>query len=199
MEQHSLPYHPSNQRPRSYAFLKLVAAWTVAILIAISIQAFAFQSYQVFGQSMEPTLHDGDYLIISKFGPTWSQISGGNYVPTRGDVVVIEPSGNPRLIKRVIGLPGERVVVRDGTLKVYNQQHPDGFNPYNNWNDIPDREVAGNIQTEIPEGQIFVVGDNVENGGSSDSRNHLGTVPTDAIIGSLSVRLWPPDSIQASF
>lgn len=183
-------------RPRKYAFLKLVGAWGIAIIVAIGIQAFAFQSYKVFGQSMEPTLQDGDYLIISKFGPTWSHVSRSDYVPERGEIIVIEPHDNPRLIKRVVGLPGERVVIRDGELRIFNGEHPEGFNPYQEF-DVSSDNIAGNTTVEIPDNHIFLVGDNLTSGGSSDSRNQLGTVSTDDVVGSLTLRLWPPDNLDS--
>lgn len=194
MEQNSPIYQPDN-KPRNYAFLKLVLAWVVAIGIAVGLQSFVFQSYQVFGQSMQPTLDDGDYLIISKVGPTWSSITNSEYIPERGDIVVVDPEGSPRLIKRVIGLPGERVEVQSGNLTIINDQHPEGFQPYDDI-DISASDVSGSINTDIPEGQLFVVGDNRDSGGSSDSRNQLGTIPTDNVIGSLVLRLWPVDGMQ---
>ena len=194
MEQQPPIYQP-NEKPRNYAFLKLVLAWVVAIGIAVMLQSFVFQSYQVFGQSMQPTLDDGDYLIISKLGPTWSSITNNEYIPERGEIVVVDPEDSPRLIKRVIGLPGERVEVKDGNLTIINDQHPNGFQPYDDIN-MSDSEISGSINTDIPEGQLFVVGDNTGSGGSSDSRNQLGTVPTDNVIGSLVLRLWPIEGVQ---
>lgn len=187
------PYQPKKQRDSS--FLKFVLAWALAIGLAIGLQSFVFHSYQVYGQSMTPTLQDGDYLIISKVGPTWHQLLGAPYVPERGDIVVLDPSNSPRLIKRVIGLPGERVVVESGTLTVHNQQHPEGFDPYTGL-DTPPTQVSGNITTDIPDDHIFVVGDNRTGSGSSDSRNQLGTIPVDDVQGSLILRLWPADSVE---
>lgn len=199
MDQQIPQYHhtpgQSVRPPRRFAFLKLALAWAAAIGIAITLQAFVFQSYQVFGQSMEPTLDDGDYLIISKLGPTFSSLRGDSYAPERGEIVVVEPSDGPRLIKRVIGLPGEEVQVRGGSLVVYNDAHTQGFEPYNDI-DLPESDVAGNIETDIPDNHIFVVGDNRDSGGSSDSRNQLGTIPTDNVVGSLVLRLWPLDEAQ---
>lgn len=191
------PY--SNQfkttKHHNYAFLKLVLAWIVAILVALGLQAFVFQSYQVYGHSMEPTLQDGDYLIISKLGPTLSNFNREDYVPERGDIVVLEPSTGPRLIKRIIGLPQERVVIQNDNITVYNDDNPDGFDPYNKMGLKP-VDVSGNITVDIPQDQIFVVGDNRSGNGSSDSRNQLGTVPTDDVLGSLVFRLWPIDGFD---
>ncbi len=192
MDKNTLPYQSKH---RDLSFLKLVLAWTIAIAVAIGLQSFVFQSYQVYGQSMEPTLQDGDYLIISKLEPTWYELRSNPYIPERGDIVVLEPANSPRLIKRVIGLPGERVAVRNGNLKVFNEEHPNGFDPYAAI-DTPSANVSGDIKTTVPEDHIFVVGDNRTGSGSSDSRNQLGTVPTDDILGSLVLRLWPADSVE---
>lgn len=190
------PQYSNQSKRRDFSFVKFVVAWLVAITVAVGLQSFVFKPFQVYGKSMEPTLHDGDYLIISKLEPTWQHLQNDPYVPERGDIVVLDPNNSPRLIKRVIGLPGERVIVEDGGLTVFNQQHPDGFNPYTAI-DIPKTNVSGNIKTEVPPEHVFVVGDNRQGNGSSDSRNRLGTVPTEDVIGSLVLRLWPANDLEA--
>src|SRR5579862_2637110 len=91
-----------------------------AFLIAILLNTFVIQSYQVDGESMEPTLQNNDRLIVDKIPRTISRIDGHQYVPKRGDIIIFNQSGLPgfigqkQLIKRVIGLPGERVVVTGG-------------------------------------------------------------------------------------
>lgn len=98
---------PRLKATRSWQVLKVVGTWLLALLVAFGIQRYAFQSYQVFGQSMEPTLSEGDYLIISKLGATFAKVKHDDYVPARGDIVVLDSSlSGTRLIKRVIGLPG---------------------------------------------------------------------------------------------
>ena len=101
-----------------------------------------------------------------------------------------------QLIKRVIGLPGERVVVGDGRITVYNDEHPDGFNP----DDAPYGKnlpvTSGNIDITVPKGHLFVSGDNREGSNSLDSRNELGTVPQENIIGVMKVRFFPFNSAQ---
>ena len=188
-------YRPSNRRKkrRNNSFLKIALSWAIAIAIAIGLQQFVFQSYQVFGRSMEPTLSEGDYLIISKVGPSWSSIRGASYQPERGDIVVLE-ANNTRLIKRIIGLGGDTVRVAGGELTVTNEENPQGFDPYENaLSTIP---TSGDIQVRVPEGEVFVVGDNREGGNSLDSRNQLGTIPVEDIIGSLWMRLWPAGSAE---
>ncbi|PSO43584.1 signal peptidase I [Candidatus Saccharibacteria bacterium QS_8_54_8] len=193
-----MDHNPASQnqsKPRDFSFLKFVIAWVVAITAAILLQAFVLKPFQVYGQSMEPTLQDGDYLIISKLESTWYYLQDEPYLPERGDIVVMDPADSPRLIKRVIGLPGERVVVENGELRVFNQQHPEGFDPYAAL-EVPPTRVSGSIETEVPAEHIFVVGDNRQSSGSSDSRNRLGTVPTENVVGSLVLRLWPATNLE---
>ncbi len=182
---------------RSYRAFKIAASWVLALVVALTLQRFVFQSYQVFGHSMEPTLSEGDYLIISKLGVTWADISHGHYVPHRGDIIVLNsPLDGTRLVKRVIGLPGERVVVSGGTVTVYNSDRPEGFDPYQSLS-LPPVYASGQLTMVIPNNDIFVVGDNREAGNSLDSRNDLGPVPVSDIIGKLVLRLWPPSRIDA--
>ncbi len=185
------PAQRSFSDSRAWQFIKIAGSWGLALLIAFGIQRYGFQSYQVFGQSMEPTLHEGDYLVISKLAPTFARLKRGQYVPTRGDIVVID-SGltGTRLIKRVIGLPGERISVANGSVTIYNNENPNGFDPYEKLG-LPGRFAAGQLTSVVPEGNAFVIGDNRQAGASLDSRNELGPVPTDHIIGRLAWRLWP--------
>lgn len=181
----------------SHGLLSLVLTIVAAIALTQLINLFFFQSYRVFGSSMYPTLHDGDRLIISKVGKTAASISNKKFEPKRGNIVVFTSPKDKsmQLIKRVIGLPGERVVVKNGTITVYNTEHPDGFNPDKGTdyeNAIP--KSTSEIDTTVPKGHIFVSGDNREGSNSLDSRNELGTVPEDLLVGTLSVRLWPLNS-----
>lgn len=187
-------YNTRTPKVYDFAFIKLILTWVIAISLAFSLHHFVFQSFQVFGASMEPTLHQGDYLIISKVGPSWADLRGKNYVPDRGDIVVVD-TGGVRLIKRVIGLPGETVVVTDGEVKIYTAENPEGFDPYQTLN-LPPVYASGDLRVDIPSGEVFVIGDNRQDGNSLDSRNQLGTVPTEDIIGSLVFRLWPPRNAE---
>src|SRR5581483_10412357 len=106
-----------------------------AFIIAILLNSFVIQSYQVDGESMMPTLDNNDRLIVNKVPRTLARIDGHQFVPARGDIIIFNQDGLPgfvgtkQLIKRVIGLPGERVVVANGKITIYNARHPGGFNP----------------------------------------------------------------------
>jgi len=171
------------------------------ILLALFINLFVFQSYYVDGTSMSPTLHPNDRLIINKMPKTWANLFHKDFIPTRGNIVVfnspyIDETGKPeQLIKRVIGLPGERVVIKNGSVTIYNKEHPQGFNP--------DKELGltlpvtdGNVDVTVPDGELFVCGDNRERGMSLDSRSDLGTISNKKVIGELSFRIYPINTIH---
>ena len=102
--------------------LSTIAILLIAPLLALTITAYIFQSYEVDGPSMQSTLQNRDRLIIWKVSRTWSRLTHHDYIPKRGDVIVFIKRGlyennstkEKQLIKRVIALPGERVTVKDG-------------------------------------------------------------------------------------
>jgi len=173
--------------------LSTIFLFIAAFLIAITLNTFVFQSYEVDGSSMEPTLQNSDRLLIYKFQRTASSITGKEYVPNRGDVIVFhKPNGtSDQLIKRVIGLPGDRVVVKNNEITVFNLENPEGFNPDDEPYGIDLPETSGNVDVTVPEGEIFVCGDNRIPGASLDSRSVLGNVPIDKIVGKLLLRYIP--------
>jgi signal peptidase I len=173
--------------------LLLVSVVPIALLLV----TFVFQSYQVEGPSMNTTLADGDRLIVVKTGKTWANIWRKNYVPKRGEIIVFIKKGlyegdsgrEKQLIKRVIGVPGDRVVVKDGLITVYNAANPDGFLPdkTGDWASVI-TTTDGNVDITVPAGQVFVCGDN--RGNSLDSRS-FGTIAAHEIIGRAMVRILP--------
>lgn len=164
-----------------------------ALLFALFINQYIFQSYEVDGSSMEPTLQHKDRLIIWKLPRTWAGLTNNDYVPKRGDVVVFhKPDGSKeQLIKRVIGLPGEHVVIADGKITIFNPESPGGFNPDSApyGKDLVD--TAGNVDVMVSEGEVFVSGDNRSPGASLDSRSSLGNIDLDLMVGKLVLRLYP--------
>ena len=156
-----------------------------------------FQSYQVDGESMETTLQNNNRLIVDKVPRTWSRITNHQFVPKRGNIIIFnelglyDANGNQerQLIKRVIGLPGDHVVVKNGKITIYNNAHPDGFNPDETVGyTITAQTTPGESDYLLKENEIFVCGDNRPN--SADSRI-FGPITTDQIVGKLSLRILP--------
>ncbi|MGC9521184.1 MAG: signal peptidase I [Anaerolineae bacterium] len=159
-------------------------AWIRDVLETLLLAAIIFLvvntltgRYEVQSISMEPTLHEGQYLIVSKFS-YWFRS------PQRGDIVVLEPPDDRSAIpyiKRVVGLPGEHVEVREGRVWV------DGIalnEPYVSGPPLYQEDVR------LAEDQYLVLGDNRNN--SSDS--HVwGTLPRENILGKTVFRYWPPE------
>lgn len=168
----------------------------IALLTALFIITFVFRSYQVDGASMETTLQNGDKLIIWKVPRTWARITNHDYIPKRGEVVVFDQPGlsqhsqddKKHIIKRVIGLPGERVVIRDGSLTVYNKDNLGGFNPDSLGYAQDALKTSGSEDLTLSQDEIFVLGDNRSD--SLDSRS-FGPIKADQIVGLLVIRVLP--------
>ncbi len=174
-----------------------------APIVALSLTAYVFQSYEVDGPSMENTLQNHDRLIVWKWPRTVSRISNKPFIPERGDIVIFvlhgieqfDPTHSKQLIKRVIALPGERIVIRNNVIKVYNKEHPKGFNPDKSgtYTIVPSSE-QNYIDMVIPKDKIFVAGDNRPN--SLDSRI-FGPVNAQDIIGTLAYRIFPINKVKS--
>ena len=180
-------------------FMSTIFVLVAALVVALSLIAFVFQSYEVDGPSMMTTLDNSDRLIVWKMPRTWARLTHHQFVPDRGNIIIFVQSDlaefgqqdSKQLIKRVVGLPGERVVVADGVVTVYNKDNPRGFQPdktlpYGADNHIP--LTSGNIDVTLAKDQIFVCGDN--RGNSLDSRS-FGPVSLNHVVGKLVYRLLP--------
>jgi signal peptidase I len=177
----------------------------VALVIAIVVKSFLVQAFYIPSASMEPTLDIGDRVFVNKLAYDIGDIG-------RGDVIVFEnpnPGAVPDrgildgflhwlgegigfaqpededIIKRVIGLPGETLEIRDNVVYIDGEPIDE---PYLTAAAI--RHNGDFAQTTIPEGSLFVMGDN--RGNSADSRYGLGFVPEDRVIGKAFVIIWPP-------
>lgn len=166
------------------------------------INAFIFRTFSVVGPSMERTMYTGDRLIVNRLPVTSAQLRNQTYVPERGQIIVFKnPNytvGSPDeyIVKRVIAFPGERVVVADGRITVYNAEHPDGFNPDDANRGEPGSPTSGSKDMTVPEGTLFVAGDHRQDNWSLDSRSGLGTIPYYDVVGPVGVRIWPFDKIR---
>lgn len=202
------PVPPVPTEPTTEEIPKREGVWSIvgtillivaAPLIAVLLTLFVFQSYEVDGPSMQQTLQHQDRLIVNKIPKTMARITNSHYIPGRGDIIIFERKdlatgdfaheGSKQLIKRVIGLPGDRVVVTNNQITIYTKDRPEGYNPDEGTDYAESISItSGNVDLVVPEGEVFVAGDNRTN--SLDSR-FFGTVPSDEIIGKLVLRLWP--------
>lgn len=191
---------------KRYPFVKDAISITVFIFIVIIgtlfINTFVFRSFSVVGPSMEKTMYTGDRLIVNRVPVTIAQLGNKAYIPNRGQIIVFK---NPRytdgigdeyIVKRVIGLPGERVVLKDGHYTVYNDKKPNGFNPDNSSHGEPGSPTSGEGDWTVPDEELFVSGDHRQASYSFDSRNGLGTIPLYDVVGPVSFRLFPLNKIR---
>lgn len=157
----------------------------ISVAIIVVIRYFLFKPFYVKGASMEPTFENNEYLIIN-------EIDYRFHAPQRGDVIVFRfPRDKTQFfIKRVIGLPGETVVVQDNTITIHNQAHPDGFVLDESNYLSSDVETLGNTTVTLDQDHYFVLGDNRP--ASLDSRSEIvGAIPRSVIIGRTWFRVWP--------
>ncbi len=206
---------PQSPRPHRPALLTTFSALLRVLVIGLFLIAFLLQPFRIPSGSMEPTLQIGDFVLVSKtdFGPrapastAWGQVENALLPPAgvhRGDLVVFHfpPDPSQHLVKRIVGLPGERVRLHDGrvfindrplteTYAMYTPAAPEVFR-----DEFPNmREADPNIdprwwlalrqlslsgEVTVPPGQYFVLGDNRNN--SEDSR-YWGFVPQPMIVG----------------
>ncbi len=175
------------------------------VLGTLFINAFVFRSFNVVGPSMETTMYTNDRLIVNRLPVTWAQLRNTPYTPKRGQIIVFKNprynagTGDEYIVKRVIGLPGERVTIVDGKYSVYNSEHPEGFNPDDTNNGEPGAFTSGSADTVVPEGTLFVSGDHREGNYSYDSRNGaqgLGMVPLYDVVGPVSIRIFPFNAMR---
>lgn len=171
-------------------FLKIIL---IALAIILPIRYFLFQPFVVSGSSMEPNFSSGQYLIIDEISYRFNE-------PGRGDVVVLKYPRDPKqfFIKRIVGLPGEKIEIDNGRVAIYNSDFPQGKTleeTYltNQGLTFPHNiEIIGGKKTiTLGNDEYFALGDNRL--GSSDSRD-WGALPKDNIVGRVFVRVLPLES-----
>jgi signal peptidase I len=150
--------------------------------IFVIIYLFAAQPHLVKGTSMEPNFHNGDYILTEKISYKFRE-------PERGEVIVFKAPNRPDAdyIKRIIGLPGEKVKVIEGIIYINDQKLPEQYEPIN-FQTFSGRFLQEGQEFIVPENQYIVFGDNRSH--SSDSRE-FGPVDKDFIIGRALIRYWP--------
>lgn len=163
-----------------------------AILVVI-LDSYIVRIANVDGVSMERTLHSGERILINRTGVTVASISQRDFIPDRGDVIAGNQvsrysaggdiSGGSLVIKRVIGLPGERIVIKGNRITIYNSQQPDGFNPDegSSWSTSVVPETSDRrLDITLANDEVFIIGDNRP--ASIDSRAN-GPLPLRNIVG----------------
>lgn len=171
--------------------------WTKALLIAFAIAAFIryflFTPIVVDGDSMMPTLENGDRMIVNKFSYKIGE-------PDRFDIVVFHAPEQKDYIKRVIGVPGDFVEYKDDQLYIngepidepYLDAYKAEISEGNLTGDFSLKDIDPSLDV-IPEGYVFVMGDNRRF--SKDSR-HIGIVEQKEIIGNTNIIFWPLNEIE---
>ena len=162
-----------------WEFVKVVI---ISVAIVLPIRTWIAQPFIVSGASMEPNFHDGEYLIIDELSYQFRE-------PARGDVVVFRFPLKPRefFIKRIMGLPGETVEIKNGAVTVKRSGEKEILTLTETY--IPKSfETGPDLALELKAGEYFVMGDNRSH--SSDSRM-WGALPKNKIMGRALVRLWP--------
>lgn len=211
-------------RKKAGGFAETVRTIAYAALIALVVRTFLFEPFNIPSGSMLPTLLIGDYLFVSKYSYGYSKHSfpfspglfSGRILeqqPERGDVIVFKlPSDNQTdYIKRIIGLPGDRIMVRDGILHIngvpVSRQKIEGTDPQapggtiyletlpngvtHRIREVSDGEFADNTREyEVPPGHYFVMGDNRDN--SQDSR-FIGPIPAENLVGRAEILFFSVD------
>ena len=163
-------------------FMDFLETIVVALSIFVVVYLFLVQPHEVKGISMEPTLHNNEYILTDKISYKLREVK-------RGDIVIFKSPKNPEqdYIKRIIGLPSERVKIQNGSVFVDGKKIDE---PY--LRDLtflyPGSFMQEGLEIDIPTGKYFVLGDNRPR--SSDSRE-FGPIQKDIIIGKAFFRYWP--------
>lgn len=165
--------------------LEAIGIAGVAVVAVLLCRHFVFNPYSISGTSMSPSFHDGDYVFVD-------QLTTRFRAPERGEVVVFHgPTVEGEdLVKRIVGLPGERIVIKDGKVVVFNAEHPDGM-PLEESYLSSGEYTAGAADVALKAGEYFVLGDNRPV--SFDSRS-WGPLDGARIVGRVLVRIWPPET-----
>ena len=180
------------RRPALGCLLEIVETLVLTLIIFFVIQTFVAQPYQIRQQSMETTLEPDQYVLVDKLTPRFDTYK-------RGDIVVFappeswaQPDGTP-YIKRVIGVGGDTIEIRDGKVLVNGTELRE---PYVFVENGEPQETEDPLQIEkwlVPLGDLFLMGDHRKS--SADSRE-FGTVRVDQVIGRAWLRYWPLDTLQ---
>lgn len=175
--------------------IEWIQAFFLGMVIFAFIRFFFFSNYVVEGESMEPTLHEGNKVVVNKFGYDTSNLE-------RFDVIVFHANESEDYVKRVIGLPGDKIEYREDNLyvngeKVYEpflERYREKADGIFQTGDFKLEDLTG--EKRVPKGKLFVLGDNRL--GSWDSRQ-FGFISADQVVGKVNLRYWPLEKMAVSF
>ncbi len=172
----------SQARALGKFLLEMAQIAAIAIAIILPVRYFLVQPFIVKGASMQPSYYENEYLIIDELTYRFRD-------PVRGETVVFHPPGNEGqyYIKRVIGLPGETVEVRDGKMIIFNDEYPNGITLDETY---LIEETEGTQRVQLGQDEYFLMGDNRD--ASLDSRA-IGPIPFKNITGRVWIRGLPLD------
>jgi signal peptidase I len=182
-----------SQKPAVGCLFEVLETLVLTVVIFFGIQAFIAQPYKVQQQSMENTLLPDEYVLVDKLSPRWDAYSYGDIIVFKPPAAWAEASDVP-YIKRVIGLPGDTVELRDGLVYVNGVKLNEPY-IYTGADGIQQQSfptAGGASQWVIPAGELFVMGDHREN--SADSRN-FGPIMISDVVGRAWLRYWPFDRL----
>lgn len=177
-----------SMRREAVAFIwETVKVVVISLAIIIPVRYFLVQPFFVKGASMENTFEDGDYILIDEISYRFND-------PQRGDILVFRfPEDHAQFfIKRIIGLPGETVEIKNDRVKIYNLQHPGGFvldEPYL----ASGQHTLGDLRVKLDSNEYFMLGDNRLQ--SSDSRR-WGPLNISLVTGRVFLRAWPVNKFE---
>lgn len=187
---------PVEVRPLWRTILSWVGIAIIGLLGALTVRIFIAEAFFIPSESMEPTLSEGDRIVVTKIFFDISDLK-------RADVVVFErpdyiPGKEKHIVKRVVALPGETIEFKEGRVWIDGDRINEPYTSRKR-TDRPRRapefcEDASRNSCTIPEGHVFVMGDNRDPNGSLDSRS-FGPIDADLIIGEVKVQFWPLNDI----
>lgn len=208
------PPNDGAEKGGTWEFVKMLA---IALGIAFIMRTFVFQPFHIPSQSMEPTLYKGDYIITTKYSLGYGKYAASPFtlpvkkgriferIPKRGDIIVFKPPGqNIHFIKRLIGLPGDRIQMRagqlyingqasalrpleqDGSTAIFEETFPGGARPHAVQDTVRSGPVDDTNIFTVPAGHYFFLGDNRDK--SADSRlsaaeQGIGYIPASHLVG----------------
>ncbi|WP_042224587.1 signal peptidase I [Oceanobacillus manasiensis] len=173
---------------------KLLPVILIVAVLIIGLRSLLFASYVVDGESMQPTLHDGNLLMVNKVIYDLTQAE-------RFDVIVFHANEEDDYVKRVVGLPGDKISYRDDKLHVNDEYVEEPFlEPYVRASDSKPYTADFTLEEktgekEVPEGKLFVLGDNRQD--SLDSRS-FGFISQDQLVGKVDIKYWPLNKTSIS-